>query len=278
MPDVPDDPAEKKKSIVQRVCLTLPFSGLWQDYSRAHVKSACRQGVAAAVTRELKTMPEPEVHLSMATVIFLIGGPGAGKSTIATKLAADLGLIHLDPDKIVRRLEITGPEEIWLAVKGTMDENGTIPDDVLSLLLKFEVSKHLEAPKCVFLIEAFPRSYAQFVEFISICGYGLTISLDVSSATLMRRFITETESFSERVARMEDFLKREDAFAVAELALHLHPSFTEGLIKVCAELKVEEYYPHLKGLVERKLASPKMVLWTKELGMEMVSPAENIEL
>lgn len=70
---------------------------------------------------------------------------------------------------------------------------------------------------------------------------------------------------------MEDFLKREDAFAGAELALYPHANFTDGLVKVreadsagrldmdpdlrqvCAELKVEEFYPHLKDLVAVRL-------------------------
>lgn len=96
------------------------------------------------------------------------GGPGSGKSTIATRLAADLGLIHLNPDEIVSRLEIIGSGDEWLAVKSTVDENGAVPDDLLSLLLKIEISKHLNAHQRVFLIEAFPRSYAQFMDLTSV--------------------------------------------------------------------------------------------------------------
>ncbi|KAE8161835.1 P-loop containing nucleoside triphosphate hydrolase protein [Aspergillus tamarii] len=263
-----------KKSVVRRLWSALPCSGLWEACSWAYDKLACpRDRVTIPLGK--KPLSGPEDNSKVATAVFLIGGPGSGKSTIATRLAADLGLVHLNPEEIVSRLEITGPEDEWLVVKHTMDENGTVPDDILSLLLKIEISKHLSAHQRVFLIEAFPRSYAQFMEFTSICGYGLTISLDVSSATLMRRILLETQSFSERVAQMEDFLKREDAFAGAELALYPHANFTDGLVKVCAELKVEEFYPHLKDLVARKLASPETTLWVKELGMEMVSPVDH---
>ncbi|OGM40538.1 adenylate kinase 3 [Aspergillus bombycis] len=261
---------------VRRFWSTVHFSGLREACIRIYSKPACHQETA---TIPLGTTPisDPEHNRKVATVVFLIGGPGSGKSTIATRLAADLGFIHLDPDGIISRLGITGPEDEWLAVKNSMDENGAVPDCIVSLLLKIEIFKHLNAHESVFVIEAFPRSYAQFMEFTSICGYGLTISLDVSSATLMRRFMLETKSFSEKVAQMEDFLKREDAFARAELALYPHASFSDGLVKVCAELKVEEFYPHLKDLVTRKLASPETALLVKELGMEMVSSVDYFE-
>ncbi|KNG88700.1 adenylate kinase 3 [Aspergillus nomiae NRRL 13137] len=261
--------------VVRRFWSAVPFSGLREVCIRIYNKSACHQDTAT-IPLGAKPISDPEQNRKVATVVFLIGGPGSGKSTIATRLAADLGLIHLDPDEIISRLGIAGPDE-WLAVKSTMDENGTVPDYIVSLLLKIEISKHLNAHQSVFLIEAFPRSYAQFMEFTSICGYGLTISLDVSSATLMRRFMLETKSFSEKVAQMEDFLKREDTFAGAELALYPHADFTNGLVKVCAELKVEEFYPHLKDLVARRLASPKTALWVNELGMEMVSSVDHFE-
>ncbi|KAE8345992.1 hypothetical protein BDV24DRAFT_158796 [Aspergillus arachidicola] len=264
------------KSVARRFWSTLPFSGLREACSRTYDKSACHQD-RATIPLGGKPVSGPGNNSKVATVIFIIGGPGSGKSTIATRLAADLGLIHLNPDEIVSRLEIIGSGDEWLAVKSTMDENGVVPDDLLSLLLKTKISKHLNAHRRVFLIEAFPRSYAQFMDLTSICGYGLTISLDVSSATLMRRFMFETKSFSERVAQMEDFLKREDAFASAELALYPHANFMDGLVKVCAELKVEEFYPHLKDLVARKLASPTTALWVKELGMEMVSSVDHFE-
>ncbi|KAB8265538.1 P-loop containing nucleoside triphosphate hydrolase protein [Aspergillus pseudonomiae] len=262
--------------VVRRFWSAVPFSRLREVCIRIYNKSACHQDTAT-IPLGAKPISDPEQNRKVATVIFLIGGPGSGKSTIATRLAADLGLIHLDPDEIISRLGIAGPEDEWLAVKNTMDENGIVPDYIVSLLLKIEISKHLNAHQNMFLIEAFPRSYAQFMEFTSICGYGLTISLDVSSATLMRRFMLETKSFSEKVAQMEDFLKREDAFAGAELALYPHADFTNGLVKVCAELKVEEFYPHLKDLVARRLASPKTALWVKELGMEMVSSVGHFE-
>ncbi|KAE8380844.1 P-loop containing nucleoside triphosphate hydrolase protein [Aspergillus bertholletiae] len=268
------DPVSKK-CVARRLWSTLPISGLSEAYSWADNKSAWRQGPTMVPLGKM-AMAGPGDNPEVATVIFLIGGPGSGKSTVATKLAADLGLIHLNPDEIVHRLEITGPEGEWLAVESTMDEHGTVPDNILSFLLKIEISKHLNAHRRVFLIDDFPRSYAQFMDFTSICGYGLTISLDVSTATLMRRLMPETRSFSERVAQMEDFLKREDAFASAELALYPHANFRDSLVKVCAELQVEEFYPHLKDLVARKLASPKTTPEIKELGMEMVFSGDDL--
>jgi adenylate kinase family enzyme len=98
----------------------------------------------------------------------LSGGPGSGKSTIGANLSADLGFIQINPNEIVKRLRVQGPEEAWLAVESAMDDNGVVPDDMLSVLLKMEVSMHLEASEGVFLIEDFPRSYKQFEEFSSV--------------------------------------------------------------------------------------------------------------
>ncbi|KAF7596610.1 hypothetical protein BBP40_001011 [Aspergillus hancockii] len=272
------DDTNGKKNIAGRVWITRPFPGLWEGCSWTYDESVYRQRGVVVPLGKLP-VPGPKVDFKMATLIFLIGGPGSGKSTIAANLAADLGLIQIDPNAIVKRLSLNGPSEAWFAVESAMDDHGVVPEEIINVLLKMEISMHLEVSEGVFLIEGFPQSYKQFKEFGSICDYGLAISLEVSSATLMRRVMPDDKSsFSKKVTKMDNFLRSEDAFSAAEDSLYPHSNFTDKLVKVCAELEVTEYYPRLKDLVENQLANPQTPLPIKELGMEIVFPIERSNL
>lgn len=94
------------------------------------------------------------------------GGPGAGKTTLCARLAEDLGLIHLCPGQMLRKIEETGPLGTWNVVKDAIHEGKLCPIGLIMHLLQREIVLRMrESGARTFLIDGFPRSTEQFFDF-----------------------------------------------------------------------------------------------------------------
>ncbi|KAE8144594.1 hypothetical protein BDV25DRAFT_166487 [Aspergillus avenaceus] len=169
---------------VERVPMSMPLCGFYEGYSWTYSECLYRQeGVLYPKT--MYPTPVSSIPLKRSPLIFIIGkpytlpdamprpltapgGPGSGKSTVAANLAADLGLVHIEPDVIVGRLSLTGPPQAWDAVKNTMNEHGQVPEWMLNVLVKMEILKHQESSSCIFLMDNFPKTAAQFRVFSDV--------------------------------------------------------------------------------------------------------------
>jgi len=93
-----------------------------------------------------------------ARFIVLLGGPGAGKGTLAAMLAKLLGIPHLNFGNVIRR-EIKGDTEIGRVWGPKVKAGKLIPDSVVLKLLKRELLK----PEYIngAILDGIPRTVAQ---------------------------------------------------------------------------------------------------------------------
>lgn len=90
--------------------------------------------------------------------IVLLGPPGAGKGTQASRLAAELGVVHLSSGDILRA-ERAGQTELGRQAQAFMDAGTLVPDD---LILKMMIGRMggRDADKG-FVLDGFPRTIPQ---------------------------------------------------------------------------------------------------------------------
>jgi adenylate kinase len=97
--------------------------------------------------------------------LVILGPPGAGKGTQATRLADRLGVVHLSTGAMLRRAMDAGTEVGRLA-RPYVEEGELVPDDVM-----LGVVEHaLHAPEVIehgFLLDGFPRTAEQAEAFLS---------------------------------------------------------------------------------------------------------------
>ena len=93
-----------------------------------------------------------------ARFVALLGGPGAGKGTVATILAPRLHVTHLNMGKIVRR-EIEQQTDIGRRWGPTIKAGKLLPDNVVFRLLKRELAKPEYFNGAV--LDGFPRTMNQ---------------------------------------------------------------------------------------------------------------------
>ncbi len=90
--------------------------------------------------------------------LILLGPPGAGKGTLAVRLAEHLAVLHLASGDILRT-EIRNGSDLGLSVQKYMDSGQLVPDDII-----IQVMIHrLTQPDCAdgFILDGFPRTLPQ---------------------------------------------------------------------------------------------------------------------
>lgn len=92
------------------------------------------------------------------TYIVLLGGPGAGKGTLAAELAPALGLTHLSTGNLFRR-EIAQGTALGKVIEPIMNAGGLVPDEITLAVMAEELSRKRNWRGAV--IDGFPRTDAQ---------------------------------------------------------------------------------------------------------------------
>jgi adenylate kinase len=128
-------------------------------------------------------------RLRRPVYLTLLGGPGAGKGTVAVELAPRLGLKHLSTGALIRK-EIAAGTDFGKQVKATVEAGGLAPDELVVAIL----ARALKAPENArgVILDGFPRTLRQaqmLDEILAGWGTGLTkaIWLELSEADLIER-------------------------------------------------------------------------------------------
>lgn len=116
--------------------------------------------------------------------IILLGPPGAGKGTYASRLTVKLGVPHISTGDIVRE-EIKAQTELGKRIKGYSDRGELVADDVIIDLLR----KRLSGADCKtgFIIDGFPRTLPQAEALDEITQIDLVIDLNVPDGVIVQR-------------------------------------------------------------------------------------------
>jgi len=90
--------------------------------------------------------------------LVLLGPPGAGKGTQATRIKERHGLAHLSTGDMLREAVAAGTE-VGRQAKAIMDAGKLVPDEVMNRL----VAERITRPDCAqgFILDGFPRTIAQ---------------------------------------------------------------------------------------------------------------------
>lgn len=116
--------------------------------------------------------------------IILLGAPGAGKGTQATKISDVYKLPHISTGDIFRE-NIKNQTPIGLEAKSYIDKGLLVPDEVTCRI----VEDRLQKPDCEagYMLDGFPRTIAQAEALDKITSIDLVINIDVDFALLMER-------------------------------------------------------------------------------------------
>lgn len=152
--------------------------------------------------------------------ILIMGGPGAGKGTMSTKIVEKFHVNHISTGDIFRS-EIGKGTTLGLEAKGYMDKGLLVPDEVVNNMVKSYLEK-LEDKKNGFLLDGYPRTLDQAKAFDAL-AQGSELAIDKVIALEI-----DFDKLAGRVTGRRLCKECGEIFHVVS-----HPSKAEGVCDVC---------------------------------------------
>ena len=116
--------------------------------------------------------------------IILLGAPGAGKGTQASKISDAYALPHISTGDIFRE-NIKNQTEIGMVAKSFIDKGQLVPDEVTCKIVENRIAK--EDCQNGYMLDGFPRTIAQAEALDKITKIDLVININVDFSLLMDR-------------------------------------------------------------------------------------------
>ena len=117
--------------------------------------------------------------------VILLGAPGAGKGTQATKLVEKYDIPHISTGDIFRA-NIKGQTPIGVVAKSYIDKGQLVPDEVTVEIVK----NRLNEEDCLtkgYLLDGFPRNTFQAEELDKFSNVEKVVNISVDLSKLLKR-------------------------------------------------------------------------------------------
>ena len=118
--------------------------------------------------------------------IFL-GPPGAGKGSLAVKVAEDYKIPHISTGDIFRAA-IKNQTPLGVKVKAIIDSGSLVSDEITCELVKDRLSQ--PDTKKGFILDGFPRTIPQAEMFTTICPDVTVINFQIADDVVIKRLST----------------------------------------------------------------------------------------
>jgi len=195
------------------------------------------------------TRTSPLWDADKVTVIFVLGGPGAGKGTQCAKLVADYGFKHLSAGDLLREEQDRPGSEFGEMIKSYIKEGTIVPMEVTVQLLENAMKSSMEGEnkKGLFLIDGFPRKLDQAHAFErTVVPSKFTLFFDCSEAVMEKRLLHRGETTGRADDNIESIKKRFRTFVETSMPVVDEFESQGRVVKVNAERAPVEVYEDVK--------------------------------
>ncbi|KAF1845909.1 UMP-CMP kinase-like protein [Cucurbitaria berberidis CBS 394.84] len=214
------------------------------------------------------TRTSPLWSASEVTVIFVLGGPGAGKGTQCQKLVSDYGFKHLSAGDLLREEQDRPGSEFGEMIKSNIKEGIIVPMEVTIQLLenamKAQIEAEGEAWKKLFLIDGFPRKLDQAHAFErTVVPSKFTLFFDCSEAVMEKRLLQRGETSGRSDDNLESIKKRFRVFVETSMPVVNEFESQNRVVKVSAERSPEEVYRDVQAKFRERGVEPITIKFVK---------------
>ncbi len=129
-------------------------------------------------------LPFPQGKKRLSMNLILLGAPGAGKGTQATKIAERYGLVHISTGDIFRA-NIKNGTPIGKLAKSYIDKGELVPDEVTCDIVKDRLT--WEDCRNGYLLDGFPRNLFQAETLDTFATIDGVVNINIDQALLLDR-------------------------------------------------------------------------------------------
>ncbi|KAF2033745.1 UMP-CMP kinase [Setomelanomma holmii] len=183
------------------------------------------------------------------TVIFVLGGPGAGKGTQCAKIVSDYGFKHLSAGDLLREEQDRPGSEFGEMIKTYIKEGTIVPMEVTVQLLENAMKASIEGgnEKGLFLIDGFPRKLDQAHAFErTVVPSKFTLFFDCSEAVMEERLLNRGKTSGRADDNIESIKKRFRTFVETSMPVVDEMESKGKVVKINAERGADDVYEDVK--------------------------------
>ncbi|ORX87395.1 UMP-CMP kinase [Anaeromyces robustus] len=140
------------------------------------------------------------------TVVYVLGGPGAGKGTQCANLVKDFGFVHLSAGDLLREERQREGSQYGDLINNYIKEGKIVPAKITIALLENAMAK---SPSKRFLIDGFPRKMDQAKKFErTVCKGKFVLFFDCPESVMLERLLKRGKTSGRVDDNIESIKKR----------------------------------------------------------------------
>ncbi|KAI6249790.1 Uridylate kinase [Erysiphe necator] len=194
---------------------------------------------------------------SKTPVVFVLGGPGAGKGTQCARLVRDYKFIHLSAGDLLRAEQDREGSEFGDLIKTYIKEGNIVPMEVTIKLLQkamIDAVSKCSDGNAKFLIDGFPRKMDQALRFEEeICQARIVLFLDCSEEEMQTRVLKRGETSGRTDDNPESIAKRFKTFIETSMPVIDYFKAQNKVVTIDARKSPEDVYKDIQEKLREKL-------------------------
>jgi len=206
----------------------------------------------------------PAFDSSKVTVIFVLGGPGAGKGTQSAKLVKDYGFVHLSAGDLLRAEQDRQGSTYGDLIREHIREGTIVPMEVTVKLLENAMRDAMQSSdqkdeawqngKGRFLVDGFPRQMDQAMKFEEVvCVSSLVLFYTTSEEIMLERILERGKTSGREDDNIESIKKRFRTYQQTTMpVIHYYQSLGR-VAEINASPSVDEVYVETRKAVDKVL-------------------------
>ncbi|EPQ65845.1 Bgt-41 [Blumeria graminis f. sp. tritici] len=212
------------------------------------------------LSNEKKT---PRFSPDLVTVIFVLGGPGAGKGTQCGNLVRDYHFTHLSAGDLLRAEQAREGSKFGEMIRGYIKEGLIVPMEVTIQLLENAMAEAIEKRpdgQGKFLIDGFPRKMDQALMFEqTVCPCKFVLFFDCPEEEMQRRLLERGKTSGRSDDNAESIKKRFQTFEQTSMPVVDYFNSQNRVAKVTATGRPEEVYKKTLETLQHRLDQKLLV-------------------
>lgn len=214
---------------------------------------------ALQAPKRSKPLFAPGTSDGQALVLFVLGGPGAGKGTQCANLVRDYGFKHLSAGDLLREEQDRKDSEFGEMIKEYIREGQIVPMEVTVQLLENAMNGTIkDSGNRKFLIDGFPRKMDQALAFEEkVVPSKFTLFFDCDEETMKERLLKRGETSGRADDNEESIKKRFRTFVETSMPVVEMFEKEDRVVKVDATKRPEEVYKDVQQQFEKKGVKPE---------------------
>ncbi|OHE95757.1 UMP-CMP kinase [Colletotrichum orchidophilum] len=203
------------------------------------------------------TKSTPTFSPSDVTVLFVLGGPGAGKGTQCARLVSDYGFTHLSAGDLLRAEQDRPGSQFGQLIKDYIKDGLIVPMEVTVQLLENAMTETIKTNpggKARFLIDGFPRKMDQAVKFEeAVCPAKLVLFYDCPEDVMESRLLERGKTSGRADDNAESIRKRFRTFVETSMPVVDYFEKEGRVVKLDATPPPQDVYSKTRFELSKRL-------------------------